>query len=212
CVLSAGDQYFAVGQQGRSVMAARFFHRGQLDESAQRWIVEFRRGNRFAQTVDSARQQDGVVAQNGRSQTGDADREPRRQGCERVARQAVNFSAGERLAGVADTADDQRLAARKRRGGVISARGVEIPGKRPYAGRLRRYRKRQHEDDEQRLQDDKAHSADATQGFAGILISRFHISPFPFPLNPTMVDSRKAQTALWRPFASLPKESPVLGN
>ena len=52
--------------------------------------------------------------------------------------QAENFGTLERVAGAVDTAGDQRLTVRKHRGGVTPARGVEIAGKRPYAGRLRR--------------------------------------------------------------------------
>src|SRR5208282_4662749 len=123
--------------------------------------------------------------------------------CERVARQAVNFSAGERVAGAVGAADDQRLAVRKHRGGVIRSRGVKIRRKRPYAGRLRRYWKRHHEDDEQRLQDN---SANAARGFAGTLISRFHIFPSRFRSIPKrrLAQSPNSLAESLRPCARSP--------
>jgi hypothetical protein len=88
--------------------------------------------------VESTRKQDGVVIEDGCSQIGDASIKPSRQGRESVAREAENLGTLERVAGAVDTAGDQRLTVRKHRGGVTAARGVEIAGKRPYAGRLRR--------------------------------------------------------------------------
>jgi hypothetical protein len=163
---SARDQDGAILKQRGGVMAAREMHRRQPDECVLRRIVEFCVRDRPAKLVEPARKQDGFVVENGRSETGDGGVKASRQLRESVAREAVNFSTRER-AGAADTADDQRLAARKHRGGVIGARGVEVGGNRPYAGRLRRCWKRKHQDDEQRLQD---YGANATRGSAATLI------------------------------------------
>ncbi len=189
-------------------MAARVMHRRQPDECVLRRIVEFCVRDRPAKLVEPARKQDGVVVENGRSETGDGGVKASRQLRESVAREAVNFSTRER-AGAADTADDQRLAARKHRGGVIGARGVETGGNRPYAGRLRRCWKRKHQDDEQRLQDN---GANATRRSAATLIDRFHIFPFPFPLAPRRAGSHKAGTALRCPVVHVPETPPDFGN
>ena len=173
----ACDQHAAVGEQRRRMMAPPYFHHRQLDESADRWIEEFRRVNRFASAVESARKQDSVVVEDGCSQTGNANREAGRHSGNRVGCEVENFGARQRCAGTASTTDDQCLSVGQHRGGMIGARGMETRGSRPRAGSTGRQRQRHRDHDEHGLQGNRS---DTPRRFAGTLMVRIHISPSRF--------------------------------